>query len=197
MINDLCLLDPVHAIMAQLAVLLITAAGLCVMIGLRDLAPRLLILGFVLAAGVGIVPSYQDGQAEAKLRLVQEAVMWAVVLGICAAVLGRPHIAAALIAPAILLFFVWPALAPFLRELSIRWIALAMAVVAVLVGLRKLLPLQERAKVRIDSDSERVRDLLKNARSTHDQFRPPLGINLPPLNKSERTARKHFESTWP
>ena len=59
---------------------------------------RLLILGLVLAAGVGIVPSYPSGQAGGNLRLVQETVLWAAVVGVCAAVLARPQIAAALIA---------------------------------------------------------------------------------------------------
>jgi len=191
-----CLPDGISALMVQIAVLLLILAGFCVMFGMKHLAPRLIFAGILLATAAAGVPFDQDWKAQG-IPPLHELLTWAAVLGFCAAILGQPRLGALLAAPAFLLFFVWPTIAPALRGLPIWWLVIAAAIVVIVLGFRKLLPVQERAKVRIDSDSERVRDLLRNARSTTDPFRPPLSIDLPPLDKSQRTARKHFESTWP
>ena len=189
---DPCLSDVIGALMAQIAVLFVMAAGFCIMFGMNELAARLFFTGILLVIAVGIVPTHQDGELGTVLGTI---VTWAAILGLCALILAAPRVGAVLAAPAFLLLMVWPIVATMLRGLPIWWIVPAVAVVLIIVGFRKLLPEQERARVRIDTDTERVRDLLRSGRSTTEQFRPTLQSNLRPENRPERTARKHLEDT--
>jgi len=189
---DPCLPEGIPGLITQLAVLLVVVAGFCFMFAMREAAARLILAGAWLAISVATVP-WHPGVA--RLELVQELVTWGAVLGICSAILGQPRIGAILAVPALCLFFVLPAIMPVLRGFPIWWLLLAIVLLTILLGLRKLLPVQERARVRMDSDTERVRDLL--GRATPDQFRPPQPGDHSPPDRVERTARKRLEELWP
>lgn len=104
---------------AQVAVLLITASGLCVAIRRQRMGMRLFLAGAAVACGSAIIATRIHEAS--YVAFFEEIVAWIGVVGVVAAIFEARHVAVRLIIPPAVLLalnLAWPTLALFIDGLS-------------------------------------------------------------------------------
>ena len=106
--------------------LMIAAAGIAIMVGLRDLGRRLLLAAVFLVL-VGAVSSYWLG-GEGPSVSRDWLALWALAVGGSVFILGKPRQGLALLIPAIERLAFLPAVAPVLRETPLELLLMLFSV---------------------------------------------------------------------